>query len=137
MADIISLGTRLNEARQRLAGQQTERKVQMTESIMRQTHDTGTCEKCGVVRDRGVTDAAEHKISIPYGLCPVCAGEYVDFIDRIQGGGDPARYWQNATWLESWKRWIDYQGSMHSFKASNEFRRVVQEISTYSRGQDV
>ncbi|MBI9083700.1 MAG: hypothetical protein JEZ11_08880 [Desulfobacterales bacterium] len=134
MADIIPLGTKLDEAQLRRAARRTKQKVRMTESVLRQTHDTGTCEKCGILREPRVTNTAEHKISIPYGFCAVCAGEYADFIDRIQGGGNPERYWQNATWRESWKRWIDYQGSMHSFKASKEFRRLVQEISTYSRG---
>ena len=134
MADIISLDTKLDKAQHQRAEQQTERKVQTTESVLRQTRDTGTCEKCGVTREPKKTDTAGHKISIPYGFCTVCTEEYADFIDRIQGGGNPERYWQNATWLESWKRWIDYQGSMHSFKASKEFRRLIQEISTYSRG---
>ena len=129
MADIIPLDEKLDHARNRRSRRLAEYKRRTAESILRQVRRDGACEKCGATAAPRADKPAGQKIHIPYRLCAPCAGEYADFIDRIQGGGDPRRYWQNATWRESWKRWIDYQGSLHSFMASKEFRRLVQEVN--------
>lgn len=128
MADIIPLDEKLDQAQNRRNQRLAEHKRRTVESVLRQVRHDGACEKCGAAVDSRIETPAEVKRQTPYRLCAPCADEYADFIDRIQGGGDSRRYWQNATWRESWKRWIDYQGSLHSFMASKEFRRLVQEV---------
>lgn len=128
MADIIPLDERLDQAQNRQAQRLAEHKRRIVESVLRQIRHDSTCEKCGATVDSRIEAPAERNVQIPYRLCSLCSDEYADFIDRIQGGGDSRRHWQNATWRESWKRWIDYQGSLHSFMASKEFRRLVQEV---------
>jgi len=65
---------------------------------------------------------------IPYRFCESCAEEYIDFIERLKGGGDPDRYWHNDAWLAVWKSWIDYQSSIDNYLKSKEFLKLLREM---------
>jgi hypothetical protein len=51
-----------------------------------------------------------------------------DYIERLQGRGDPDCYWHNDEWLDAWRKWIDYQGSVDRYVKSKEFLRLIQEF---------
>jgi hypothetical protein len=130
MADIISLDTRFQQARDQKKEHLAERKARTVASVFQPTRSLALCDKCGAAEPpRSVSgNGGTMQARVPYRFCSTCAQEYDDFIQCLQGNGDPDHYWQNNAWLESWKRWIDYQGSMASFRTSKAFRRLVQEI---------
>ena len=69
---------------------------------------------------------------LPYKFCEACEDEYLDYIERLQGRGDPDCYWHNDAWLDSWRKWIDYQGSVDHYVKSKEFLRLLQEFKQSS-----
>ncbi|MBW2180598.1 MAG: hypothetical protein JRG81_09550 [Deltaproteobacteria bacterium] len=36
-------------------------------------------------------------------------------------------YWHNAEWLDSWRKWIDYQASVDRYLKSKEFTKLIKE----------
>jgi hypothetical protein len=68
------------------------------------------------------------RLRVPYRFCASCSEEYIDYIERLKGGGDSECYWRNDEWLESWRRWIDYQGALDRFIRSKEFSRLLKEL---------
>jgi len=67
-------------------------------------------------------------LRVPYLFCESCADEYVEYIERLKGKDDPNCYWRNEIWLELWKRWIDYQGTVDRYIRSKEFKQLVEEL---------
>ncbi len=65
---------------------------------------------------------------VPYRFCESCSEEYIDFVERLKGGGDSDRYWHNEAWLGVWKAWIDYQSSIDNYVKSKEFIRLMKEL---------
>ena len=68
------------------------------------------------------------KHKIPYNFCESCKEEYLDYIDRLRGGGNPEYYWHNENWLDIWQKWIDYQHTIDCYLKSKEFNRLLQEL---------
>jgi len=132
MADIIPIAERLVLIQQREAAAQRDRKFQVIEKTLLFTPAAFRCEKCGGMVEAHI--AAAHSGGdpprVPYRFCDICGQEYHDFIARLQGEGDPARYWQNEDWLSAWRSWIDYQGNLDQFIKSKEFMQLVQELKT-------
>jgi hypothetical protein len=86
--------------------------------------------KCGAQidpREEGQKIILQNK-KIPYRFCEACAEEYQDYIQYLQGRGNPNCYWQNEAWTAIWKAWIEYQGANDRYAQSKEFKRLVQEL---------
>jgi hypothetical protein len=129
VAEIISISDKRDQARQRQAPD--KRKHLAVQQFFRRACCAGECEKCGIPaaapecpRDQG--DSC--RVRIPYRFCPHCAEEYVDYIERLKGGGEADCYWRNHTWLEMWRTWIDYRAAIDRHVRSKEFARLVQEL---------
>jgi hypothetical protein len=130
VADVISISKKLRHARRRQAEIDRRRKILAVQKVFQCTQCAMKCEKCGAPLSHGGhhPERASKTHRIPYRFCESCAEEYVDYIERMKGGGDPDCYWHNEHWLDVWKAWIDYQGATDRYVKSKEFARLLDEL---------
>ena len=126
MADVISIDDKLNLAKEQKAALIRKRKIKAVQKVFQCTQCAYKCEKCGTQLDREAQ--AQGNIRVPYRLCESCAEEYIDYIERHKGAGDPDCYWRNQSWMDLWKSWIDYQSAIDSYMKSKDFLRLLQEL---------
>jgi len=130
VADIISFDDKKGIAKDKQTDQIRKRKVLAVQKVFQCSHCAYKCEKCGTqvkVQATGTPDRRRN-LRVPYNFCEACSAEYVDYIDRLKGGGDPDCYWHNEAWIDAWKNWIDYQSSVDRYLKSKEFLRLLQEL---------
>jgi ribosomal protein L44E len=107
----------------------TRRKLLAVQKVFRGSRYRLKCEKCGMqITEDSRGNNGGRSSREPYRFCEGCSEEYTDYIERLKGGGDTECYWRNAEWLESWRRWIDYQGALDRFVRSKEFAKLLQEL---------
>jgi len=128
LADIISLDDKLELSREKKADRRRRQKAIAVRRAMQCTGCALKCEKCGAQVERPPAAPAERRL--PYRFCEPCAEEYTDYLERLQGRGDPDCYWHNEAWLDTWRKWIDYQGSVDRYRRSREFVRLLREFET-------
>ena len=129
MADIISLDDKLRLSNEKKADLIKKRKIAAVQKVFQCTHCAFKCQKCGTHMSHSYErESVRTDPRIPYRLCESCSEEYLDYIERLQGGGDPACYWRNETWQRVWKTWIEYQGSIDSYMNSKAFIRLMNEL---------
>ena len=130
MADIIHLDAKLQHTKEKEAEIIRKRKILAVQKIFQCTHCAFKCEKCGtqISADEKSKIKEIHGLKVPYRFCESCSEEYTDYIQRLQGKGDPKYYWHNEAWLEIWRKWIDYQGVIDRYLKSKEFMRLLQEL---------
>jgi hypothetical protein len=130
VADVISISKKLMQARRKHADVDRKRKIVAVQKVFQCTQCAMKCEKCGAPLPQGghLPEKASRKHRIPYRFCESCAEEYLDYIERMKGGGDPDCYWHNEHWLDVWKAWIDYQGATDRYVKSKEFARLLEEL---------
>jgi hypothetical protein len=129
VADVISLKEKRIHADGKKAADLRKRKVQAVQRVFQCTHCAFKCEKCGTQISRKPLPTSDTgRIRVPYHFCDACSEEYLDYVDRLQGGGDVDAYWHNEAWLNAWQKWIDYQGSVDRYIKSKEFLRLLQEL---------
>ena len=129
MKNIISLDDKIRLSRDKKAALIRKQKILAVRKVLQCTQCAFKCEKCGThiekTDNRGVEGGHNR---IPYRLCESCVEEYIDYINRIQGKGDPDCYWHNHAWLSAWKYWIDYRGASDNYMKSKEFIRLMSEL---------
>ena len=130
MADIISIDNKLQLSKEKKAELVRKRKISAVQKVFQCTHCTFKCEKCGtqMSMDGEGTGSIKKDPRIPYRFCEGCSEEYVDYIERLKGGGDPDIYWHNEAWLQLWRAWIDYQSAMDRYLKSKEFLQLMKEL---------
>ncbi len=130
MADIISFNNLRREAEDRAAGRLDKTKVMAARKGIQEARRPNRCEKCGsrISEPDAGAPAEPRRLQTPYVFCDSCLAEYTDFIDQLQGRGNPDLYWHNDVWLESWRRWIDYKSTLDRYIRSKEFSQLVREI---------
>ncbi len=130
MADIIQLNDKLQYVKEKKAEEIKKRKILAVQKIFQCTHCAFKCEKCGtqINPDEQHIGSDINDLRVPYRFCESCSEEYIDYIERLKGKGNPECYWHNTTWLESWKKWIDYQGVLDRYLKSKEFKQLLQEL---------
>lgn len=132
MANIISLNGRIRQKQAAEEQQTNRRKAYALRQAYRCRRCSSICEKCGLEIDENELMKPrpdhDHEVAIPYRFCEPCLEEYLDFIHRLQGKGKQHYYWRNDEWLETWRRWIDYQASMDRYVKTREFARLVEEM---------
>ena len=130
MADIISLENKLQLSKDKRADLIRKRKISAVQKVFQCTHCAFKCEKCGTQMSVSAEgeNIEKNDPRIPYRFCESCSEEYLDYIERLKGGGDPDRYWHNESWLVAWKAWVDYQSSTDSYLKSKEFIRLMNEL---------
>ena len=130
MSNIISFKDKKGLAEEKEASLIKKRKVQAVRKVFQCTHCALKCEKCGaqIGRESNDTDPYQRKLNVPYNFCGECSDEYIDYIERLKGAGDPDCYWHNEAWIDSWKNWIDYQSSVDQYLKSKEFKQLINEL---------
>jgi len=130
VANVISLDEKLKRVEREKTASSRRRKIQAVQKVLQCTHCAFKCEKCGTQitgDDDPGADRTDHP-HLPYRFCSGCAEEYLDYIQRLKGKGDPDCYWHNYAWMDLWKAWIDYQGCMDRYLKSKGFVRLMQEL---------
>jgi hypothetical protein len=127
MADIISLEGKIDVSREKKASLRRQQKAIAVRRVFQCTSCSFKCEKCGTQIEPKESGPTEHA-QLPYKFCEACEAEYHDYIERLQGRGDPDCYWHNEPWLDCWRKWIDYQGSIDRYTRSREFQRLIEEF---------
>ena len=137
MSKIISFENKKGLAEEKQATLIKMRKVQAVRKVFQCTHCALKCEKCGSQISGDSSDAGtyQRKLNVPYNFCGECSDEYLDYIERLQGGGDPDCYWHNEAWIDVWKRWIDYQSSVDQYLKSKEFKLLLNELKQTGPGE--
>ena len=130
MADIISLDNKLQLAKLRKGERIRKSKLLAVKKVFQCTHCSFKCEKCGtqINADQTGEENTIRSLRIPYRFCESCAEEYIDYIDRLKGEGDPNCYWHNDEWIGAWQKWIEYQGSMDRYMKSKAFLKLIKEL---------
>lgn len=130
MADIISLDDKLQLSKGRKKEILKKRKVLAVQKVLQCTRCALKCEKCGTQISEAQLRRAgdESRPKQPYRFCESCLDEYLDYIERLKGRGDPQCYWRNDIWLKGWRLWIDYQGTVDRYLKSKEFKQLVKEL---------
>ena len=130
MTNIIELDKKLKHTKEKKAEIIRKRKILAVQKIFQCMHCAFKCEKCGIQiqPDEHRQQRAISDLRVPYRFCESCAEEYIDFIERLKGRGDPEYYWHNDIWLEMWRKWIDYQGAIDTYLKSKEFKQLLAEL---------
>ncbi len=130
MAEIIQLDDKIQHDKEKKAEIIKKRKIIAVQKVFQCAHCAFKCEKCGTQINPDERDnmSERDKIRVPYRFCEGCSEEYIDYIERLHGRGDPNCYWHNEVWLEAWRRWIDYQGVIDRYLKSKEFVQLLQEL---------
>jgi hypothetical protein len=129
MADIISLNVKLQDVKEKKEALTRKRKLAAIRSVFQDVRRTFRCEKCyRQVESDPPQDDELRNMRVPYRFCGSCTDEYIDYIERLKGKGDPDCYWHNDAWLDLWHNWIDYQGSLDYYLKTKEFKQLLQEL---------
>ncbi len=130
MADVISIEKKLQLSQDKKAELIRRKKISAVQKVFKCTHCAHKCEKCGTQIHGTHESVTDTKLNprVPYRFCEGCMEEYLDFIERLKGGGDTERYWHNEAWLAVWKSWIDYQSSLDNYLKSKEFLMLLREM---------
>ena len=126
MADIISLETKFRHSGKRKAEMDRLRKIRLVQKLLRRLQATGRCEKCGS-RITPNEDTFQRSLRVPYNFCTDCSEEYIDYIEKLKGNGNPDNYWHNGAWQKIWHAWIDYQNTIDQYLKTKEFKQLLKE----------
>jgi hypothetical protein len=135
MSKVISLDDKLKLSASQRVAVERQRKVAAVRKVFQCTHCASKCDRCGISLGPENHTHGSHP-RIPYHFCDSCTEEYVDYIDRLQGRGDPEMYWHNHSWLKVWQAWIEYQGAVDQYLRSKEFKRLLAELQPGQDGCD-
>ena len=129
MTDIIYLDAKRPLLPKAGADIDRRRKALAVQKVLHCTRCHMKCEKCGSqINTKAQESGKDIQIRVPYRFCESCSEEYIDYIERLKGAGDTECYWRNDSWLESWRRWIDYRSAVDRFIRSREFYRLLREL---------
>jgi len=130
MADIINIEKKRQHSKEKKAEIIKKRKLLAVQKVFQCTHCAFKCEKCGtqINPEERAQESENGRVKVTHRFCDSCSEEYIDYIERLNGRGDPDCYWHNDFWLESWRRWIDYQGVIDSYLKSKEFVQLLEEL---------
>jgi hypothetical protein len=130
LGKIISFDDKASSSREKKEKIDRRRKILAVRQAFQCASCSLKCEKCGSQLDPA--DSADNGqnrlLRVPYSFCKACTEEYIDYIDRLKGQGDEACYWHNDAWIDAWRKWIDYQGSLDTYLKSKEFQQLLKEI---------
>jgi hypothetical protein len=130
LGKIISFDDKVSSSRDKKAKNDRKRKIMAVRQAFQCASCALKCEKCGVQLDPVETahDGQNRHLRVPYSFCRACTEEYIDYIEKLKGQGDEACYWHNDAWIDAWRKWIDYQGSLDTYLKSKEFQQLLKEI---------
>ena len=129
MGKIISFDDKVSSSLEKKAKTDRKRKIMAVRQAFQCASCALKCEKCGTHLDPVDTEAGQNRhVRVPYSFCKACSDEYIDYIERLKGQGDEECYWHNDAWIDAWRKWIDYQGSLDTYLKTKEFQQLLKEI---------
>jgi Pyruvate/2-oxoacid:ferredoxin oxidoreductase delta subunit len=137
MAEIISIDKKRVFSDKEKAAAMRKRKILAVRKAFQCTQCRIKCEKCGapIEGEPPEQTGINQKLRVPYRFCLGCADEYIDFIERLKGDGDPDYYWHNESWIKSWQAWIEYRSALDQHAKSNEFFRLIKDLEQNETNQ--
>ena len=129
MADIIPFQDRLRKQKEGILSKEKKQRSDSFRMVMQCTACPHKCAKCGSQLE--VPQSKIVSAALPLRLCPGCWEEYRLFQELVSGRSPAAgqEYYHNQTWLGIWKSWLEYQRYLQEFRNSEEFSRLVEELS--------
>jgi len=129
VAEIISLDAKLQDAINKKHELTRSRKLHAVKKVFQCTHCSFKCEKCGTqINETESSGDSSDNLRVPYRFCESCSEEYIDYIERLQGGGETDCYWHNDEWADSWQKWIEYQSTIDRYTKSKDFLKLIKEL---------
>ncbi len=130
MADVIAIDKKRKIKDKEHSDLIRMHKILAVRKIFHCTHCASKCEKCGsqIGLEPLSGQATKPHPHIPYNFCEGCLEEYMDYVARLQGNGNPAYYWHNDAWLDIWQKWIHYQHAIDIYLKSKEFTQLLHEL---------
>jgi len=126
MAEVIDLEAKKKKDQNRKAALERSRKIEAVLHMFQCSQCAMKCMKCGSQMELVPHESSEPRL--PYRFCQSCKEEYMEFLERLHGRGDPECYWYNKEWMEVWKAWMHYQDALGRYQISEGFRRLMDEI---------
>jgi len=129
MADIIPFEERWRKQKKEALSKEKKKRLDSFRMSMQCTACQVKCAKCGFQLD--IPQPQIISEALPLRLCLGCGEEYRLFKQLI-AGQSPAEgqdYYHNQAWLGVWKSWLEYQKHLQQYRNSEEFLRLVEELS--------
>jgi hypothetical protein len=126
MAEIIDLDQKKKQESVKREQDERAKRMELILQMFQCTVCTKKCMKCGSQLEGDVHPQPSR--SIPYRFCQSCREEYEEFLERLQGRGNPNHYWYNQEWMEIWKAWMNYQEALKRYELSEGFRHLLDEF---------
>lgn len=123
MGEIIDFKDRLKKERETSDEKVILKKREMVKRFFQCARCVAKCAMCGAH-----PESEELRPVGSFSLCEFCYEDYQDYKSHL--GGAPAKgcWWQNQTWLNMWRSWLDFQRSIESYTRSREFIRLLNEF---------
>ncbi|MGQ9857971.1 MAG: hypothetical protein ACUVS3_04680 [Thermodesulfobacteriota bacterium] len=126
MAEVIDLKAKKKRDQDKKAALERARKMEAVLQMFQCSRCSVKCMKCG--SQLQMSPPQESGPGLAYRFCESCKEEYLEFLERLHGRGDPTFYWYNREWMDVWKAWMHYQDALGRYQLSEEFRRLIDEI---------
>ena len=129
MADIIPFQDRQRKKKQGALSKEKKQRSDSFRMVMQCTACPHKCAKCGSQLE--VPQPQIISETLPLKLCPGCWEEYRLFQELVSGQSpaEGREYYHNQTWLGIWKSWLEYQRQLQEYRNSEEFSRLVEDLS--------
>ena len=129
MADVIPLDRKLQLAKEKKDALIRMQKIKAVQKAFQCSRCALRCEKCGSQIEQAEPQIpADNPREVPYRFCQNCLEEYLDFIGKLQGKGNPDYYWHNEAWLNVWDKWVGYQNAIDQYLKTKEFLQLLNEV---------
>lgn len=126
MAEVIDLEAKKKRDQDKKAALERAKKMKAVLQMFQCSRCAVKCMKCG--SQLHMSPPQESGPGPAYRFCESCKEEYLEFLERLHGRGDPTFYWYNREWMEVWKAWMRYQDALGRYQLSEEFRRLIDEV---------
>jgi hypothetical protein len=129
VADVIPLDRKLQLAKEKKDAIIRLQKIKAVQKAFQCSRCALRCEKCGSQIEQAEPQIpADNAREVPYRFCHNCLEEYLDFIGKLQGKGNPDYYWHNEAWLNVWDKWVGYQNAIDQYLKTKEFLKLLNEL---------
>jgi hypothetical protein len=129
MAHIIPFEDRLRKQKEGALSKEKKQRTDSFRMVMQCTACPHKCAKCGSQLEAPHTQILPE--GLPLKLCPGCWEEYRLFkeLDSGRSAVEGREYYHNQNWQGIWKSWLEYQRNLQAYRNSEEFIRLVKELS--------
>ena len=126
MGDIVKFDECMETEKKRRKQERTK-KLNAMRKIFECTKCALKCSRCGTQVD--ISRTSSYLRDVPYRFCMSCEDEFKDFLDKTKGNSRKDLYWHNHEWMVMWQAWIHYQGAIKKYENSDEFKKLLNELS--------